>query len=212
MGLPAGTPRPPPLYVIHRTDTVKHRTDTVKHRSTPYDTVRHRTPYLPTAVGCGCGSRPPGGIANCHCRWQAMSRPAGMGSGGDFRSPISTRACACSCAAPRQLPVLLPLPHCASLPFREPRLTVSVPHTLKATSPLAAAAAAPTGAVARFGAGSSEQMAPPRGISSSPAPAPPWCWRPQVFWFHQIKALRPVSATKASLPWACSSLTTLGGS
>ena len=90
-------------------------------------------PYLPTAVGSGCGSRPPG-----HCGWQAMSRPAGMGSGGDFRSPISTRACACSCAAPRQLPVLLPLPHCASLPFREPRLAVSVPQTLKATSPLAA--------------------------------------------------------------------------
>ena len=55
--------------------------------------------------------------------------------------------------------MLLPLPHCASLPFREPRLAVSVPQTLKTTPPLAAAAAAPTGAVARFGAGSSEDGA-----------------------------------------------------
>ena len=58
--------------------------------------------------------------------------------------------------------MLLPLPHCASLPFREPQLAVSVPQTLKATSPLAAAAAAPTGAVARFGAGSSEDGAAER--------------------------------------------------
>ena len=84
-----------------------------------------------------------------------------MGSGGDFRSTIGTRACVCSCAAPRQLPVL-PLPHCASLPFREPRLEVLVPQTLKATSPLAAAAAKPTGAVARFGTGSSENGAAER--------------------------------------------------
>ena len=56
--------------------------------------------------------------------------------------------------------MLLPLPHFASLPFREPWLAVSVPQTFKATSPLAAAAAAPTGAVARFGAGSSGR---PRG-------------------------------------------------
>jgi len=48
-----------------------------------------------------------------------------MGSGGDFRSPISTRACECPCAAPRQLTVLLPPPHCASLPFREPGLAAS---------------------------------------------------------------------------------------
>jgi len=48
-------------------------------------------PYLPTAVGSGCGSRPPG-----HCGWQAMSRPAGMGSGGDFRSPQSARGRACA--------------------------------------------------------------------------------------------------------------------
>jgi len=84
-----------------------------------------------------------------------------MGSGGDFRSPVSTRACVCSCAAPRQLPVL-PLPHCASLPFREPRLAVSVPQTLKATLPLEATAAAPTGAEELFGAGSSENGAAER--------------------------------------------------
>ena len=105
----------------------------------------------------------------------------------------------------------LPLPDCASLPFREPRLAVSVPHTLKATSPLAAAAAEPTGAVARFGAGSSEDGAAERFFLSC-SHASLMFAASDFFWFHQTKALRPVSTTKASLPWACNSLTTLGGS
>ena len=135
------------MRIKHRVGTAKHRNAPYRYRKAPY---RHRTDTVkaPYAEPSAC-------LRPLDAAWEAAVISEAQSARGRARANVRRQVsslCSCRCLTAHLCLTTTTTTTTTTLPFREPRLAVSVPQTLKATSPLTAAAAAPTGAVARFGA------------------------------------------------------------